>query len=459
MRSFGPPPRKEKTEETLKITGFDAQGFGVAGTGADRPALPYCTPGDLVRAAVSVSGRYSVSEILHAGPGRTAPKCPLFFKPGAKRWCGGCDFQHLGYDAQLKAKSAVAAACLGNAGLRVGLESPLPSPLHWRYRNKMQLPFAKFGGQVRAGFFHPGTHELVDCPDCAVQSESAVKIALEVKAMAAHSGWSVYNEDEHTGWLRHILIRTNSRGEAMISFVGNGEPRFNLTAAAQKLAYRLPQIKSVYLNIQMEQTSVVLGRHWEKLLGETQLEEKICGRRFLFYPGSFLQVNTAAAQELYKTAAQFLAQGARAAELYDLYCGIGVIGLSVGAGFKRLTGIEENAGAAACAWKNARLNNIPNARFIAAKAEDFFSKGAAFSNSAAVIMDPPRTGCSPKLLTALNNTLVKKIVYISCNPETFARDAKLLTRSSFELKRVKPADLFPQTAQVELVAFFERRNR
>jgi len=431
--------------------------------------VPYSAPGDLAKTKVlskpgTVDQIAIPTELLHTAPGRVKPACPLFYHPGAFRWCGGCDFQHLSYDMQLKAKQQIAKDALAMEGIanKIALESTTRSPQQWRYRSKMQVPFSKrLNGTIAAGFFHPGTHDVVDFEDCPVQSELSVKIVREVKKMVAGRNWTIYEESRDRGWLRHLLVRTNSQDEAMVTFVGNGEPVKDLEVCVGKLVHMIPQIKSVYLNIQNGPTSVVLGRQWIKVSGASQLEETLCGKRFLFYPGSFLQVNTPAAQVLYKAAADFLAMGERTSELYDLYCGVGTIGLSIGGAFKQVIGIEENAGAVACAWKNAERNGVKNARFIAGKAKDVFAKEAhgTMRNTCTVLVDPPRKGLEPGLIARMSHPMIKKLVYVSCNHDTFARDAQQLRRSGYVLKRVRPVDMFPQTAHVELVSYFERLNK
>ncbi len=431
--------------------------------------MPYSAPGDLAKAKVlskpGTADQIAIPmELLNTAPGRVKPACPLFYHPGVFRWCGGCNFQHLSYDMQLKAKAQIAKDCLAVEGIanKIALESTTRSPQQWRYRSKLQVPFSKrVNGTIAAGFFHPGTHDVVDFEDCPVQSELSVAILREVKKMVALRRWTVYEEARDRGWLRHLLVRTTMQNEAMVTFVGNGNPPPDLEAAVSKLIYTIPQIKSVYLNVQDGPTAVVLGRQWVKLAGASQIEETLSGKRFLFYPGSFLQVNTPAAQVLYRAAADFLAMGERTTELYDLYCGVGTIGLTVGSGFKHVIGIEENAGAVACAWKNAERNNIRNARFIAGKAEDVFAKEThgTMRNTCTVLVDPPRKGLAPGLISRLSHPMVKKLLYVSCNADSFARDAQMLRRSGYVLKRVRPIDLFPQTSHVELVSYFERMHR
>jgi len=448
---------------TLEGRGLSERASGRGG----RFFVPYSAAGDLVKASALETGDNifdaRIMELLRTGPGRTHPKCPLYYRPGGQRWCGGCDFQHLNYETQLKAKQEIALDCLGKTpSLRgVHLDAVQRSPEQWRYRNKLQVPFRRNLGKTTAGFFHPGTHDVVNCEDCPVQNELSTAILREVKKIADAQGWSVYDEDLHRGWLRHLLVRTTRSGAAMVTLVANGEPRFNIQPALSRLAEEFPQIKSLYLNIQTEQTSVILGRSWQRLVGEAQLEETICGKRFLFYPGSFLQVNTPAAEALYLAAASFLDMGERTSELYDLYCGVGTIGLTVGAKFKRVIGIEENAGAAACAWKNAQRNKIRNVKFIAARAEDVLAKElhGTLRQTASVVVDPPRSGCAKSLLEKFRHPMVRKVVYVSCNPETFMRDADFLVHSGYILKKLKPADLFPQTSHVELLGFFERAHK
>ena len=449
--------------EEVRVTEPLQEGFSLAlSRSGQKFYVPYAAEGDILKIAVDSrdpSRSANILEIVKKSPLRAEPDCPLHFRPrGSERWCGGCDMQHLSYEGQLHTKEKRLAAQLLNcrATARIKPEPITPSPHKWRYRNKVQVPFKKAMGGVIAGFYHPGTHEAIDFKDCPVQPELSTKIILDIKKNARERRWPIYDEELNTGWLRHVLIRTNTRGEAMVSLIGAKTPPRWIEEWSEEFTRRFPQVKSLYLNTQPGQTSVILGKKWIKLYGASTISERICGLDFMIYPGSFLQVNTPAAELLYKTASDFLRCGYKTTDFYDLYCGTGTITLTAARLFQRSTGIEENKGAVACAWKNAERNKIGNVRFIAGKAEQLFTTSSV-PRPCSVLVDPPRQGCDKSLLLKLKHPHVKKVVYVSCNPQTFIRDAELLTLEGFELKRLRPADLFPQTSHVELVALFEKR--
>lgn len=473
-----PPPKPQNPENVrpepvlgntrLHVLRFELDGKCIADQdrGGPQVYLNYAAAGDIVQAELRRGPSHAIhgdiTSLIHRGNGRVAETpCPLYFKPGMRTWCGGCDMQHLTYDTQLEAKHIALCSLFRATRLlgKVKVEKPLRSPKILRYRNKIQVPFGMTRDGIVAGFFRPASHEIVDFSDCPVQDVLSVEIIRAIKKIAQRDHWTIYNEEAQTGWLRHVFIRTTSEGKALLAFVGRGEPRFNMDRIVKELTFEFPQIASVYLNIQDRQTNVIMGPKWIKLGGEGALEETIGRNKFLFYPGSFLQVNTPAAELLYKTAADLLAMGERTPELYDLYCGVGTIGISVGRGFRFVTGIEENQGAVACAWKNAERNGAKNMRFLAGHAETVFSDTMAESlrKPVSVIVDPPRQGCAASLLKRFKNPNVRKIVYISCNPLTFVRDAEILCDNGFDLKKVQPLDLFPQTSHIELVSFFERK--
>lgn len=478
QRPLPPPQKTARTESDrpelvlgntrLHVRRFELDGKCVADQdrGGPQVYLNYAAAGDIVQAELrrgpsnAIYG--DITSVIHRGDGRAQETpCPLYFKPGMRSWCGGCDMQHLQYDKQLEAKQEALVSLFRATRLlgKVPLEKIIRSPRILRYRNKIQAPFSMSRGNIVAGFFRPSSHEIVDFADCPVQDKLSVDIIQAIKKIAARERWSIYSEEAQAGWLRHVFIRTTVEGKALLAFIGRGEPRFNMQRIVKELTSKFPQIASVYLNIQDRATNVIMGPKWIKLAGDGALEETIGSNKFLFYPGSFLQVNTPAAELLYRTAADFLSLGERTSELYDLYCGVGTIGISVGRGFRFVTGIEENQGAVACAWKNAERNGAKNMRFIAGHAETVFSDKMAESlrKTISVIVDPPRQGCAASLLKRFHHPNVRKIVYISCNPVTFVRDAEILCDNGFELKKVQPLDLFPQTSHIELVAYFERK--
>ncbi|MBI5630000.1 MAG: 23S rRNA (uracil(1939)-C(5))-methyltransferase RlmD [Elusimicrobia bacterium] len=426
-------------------------------------------PGDRLEVelieAKSSYAKARIVKILEPGPERILPPCPLHFDPSRPvPACGGCDWQQFGYPAQLKHKREVILDALRRIGKLpdVPVLETIPSPQDWAYRNKVQIPFGRLGkgpgSKVLAGFYAPGSHRIVDFSACPVQPELAVKIALKIKQLAQRWDWPVYDEDSAHGWLRHLLVRTNGQGKALAALVTKGLEFRQRDEFIQELRGAFPEIISLHQNIQPLKTSVILGQQWKHLWGAKQIEEKIGKFSFLVSPGAFLQVNTGASEKLYDTALSFLREGSPNFKMgLDLYCGAGTLTLWAAQGLPRIIGIEENQQAIRDAWANAERNNVKNVRFTASRAEAALPRlKKEFPDRVAALADPPRAGLSHPVLKALTAREIRRLVYVSCNPATFARDASFLCHSGFKLLKVQPVDLFPQTSHVELVGLLDR---
>lgn len=452
----------------------EGQGLGRIGDGSGRGRVvfvPYTAPGDLVEAELlGVKPGYArarIRRLLEPGPGRVEPRCPHHFRPGppsGERPCGGCDWQHLSPAAQLEAKRELIRDCLFRiAKLREPrVEETLPSPESWRYRNKVLIPFGVRGSRIVAGFYAPGTHRIVDFGDCHIQPEISVRATLRLKALAKELGWKIYDEDRNRGWLRHFYMRKNREGGALAALVTRTDDFPGRARFVSIMRSEFPEIRGLFQNVQPMRTSVVLGPKWIKLWGSMRLEERIGDVRLKVSPGAFLQVNTPACEVLYGVVRDFLCEGGFRPELVlDLYCGAGAIALWAAPYAHRVLGIDENRDAVSNARAHARANGVSNARFIAGKVESRLGPlGAALSDaepgSAAAIVDPPRAGCTKSVLKTLRARALARVIYVSCNPATFARDADWLSRHGWTLKHVRPVDLFPQTSHVELAALFTR---
>jgi 23S rRNA (uracil1939-C5)-methyltransferase len=432
--------------------------------------VPYAAPGDVVEVEMErVRPGFCQARLLRLdspGPGRVEPPCPLHCAPGRQGpACGGCDWQHLSPQAQLEAKREVVRDCLFRiAKLRSPeVEPVIPAPTPWRYRNKVLVPFGRGGpGGVVAGFYSPGSHRIVGFEDCPVQPELSVRLVRRVRAMAASLGWSVYDEAAHSGWLRHLFVRTNSAGQAMAALVTRTPEFRGQEGFVAALRAEFPELAGLFQNVQPLKTPVVLGPSWRRLWGADRLEERLGALRLLASPAAFLQVNSPACELLYREVRDGLcADGKRPSLALDLYCGVGSIALWVADACGRVLGFDESREAVADAWENARLNGIRNARFHAGAVETQLGRirralGGVEPGGAAVILDPPRSGCAKPVLKALADPAVGRVLYVSCNPATLARDVDWLCRHRWRLSRVQPVDLFPQTSHVETLALLVR---
>jgi 23S rRNA (uracil1939-C5)-methyltransferase len=451
MSSKLKPPVQKNDEIVVQIESLTNEGQGVARVDGYAVFVVGALAGEEVRAhVIKVTPTYAVAkavEIVNPSPDRVNPECGVFAQ------CGGCALWHLRYPAQLEQKQNwVKDALVRLGGFSdvpmqpiVGMEEPV------RYRNKGSFPFGLSGSAAVFGFYAERSHRLVPFADCPIQGERIVDAARRVAAWANACGIPVYNETDGSGQLRHVVARTTAEGEIMVVVITKGQ----LKKKDDLLSY-LEGFDSVWHNENPKQTNVVFGERFTLLAGKSTLTETIGELRFSVGPQSFLQVNRIQTQALYETAREFLA--AKPDEtVVDAYCGVGTISLLIASDCARVVGIEQVAPAVEDARANASDNGITNAEFVCGNVEDvlprLIAEGAKID---AVVLDPPRKGCGEAALKAIANSTASRVVYVSCNPATLARDCKYLAAHGFSLSAVRPVDMFPQTCHVECVAGMER---
>ncbi len=435
----------------LEVTGLAAEGDGVARHEGFAVFVPRTVPGDRVLARVTeVKRRYARAEalrLLHAGAGRTSPRCPVTDA------CGGCAWQQLDYGLQLTWKRRLVVDALERVGhLRgVPVEECLGMDDPWHYRNKAALPFSRTpGGGLALGFYRRGTHQVVDLPGgCALHHPLINRLVAAVREEVAARGLPPYDEGSGTGLLRHLVARVGVRtGEALAVLVVNGWELPDEGGLAAALRSRVPELVGVVLNVNTARTNVILGPATRVIDGRGYLMEELGGLRFKVSARSFFQVNPVQAERLY---ALVLAEaGLGPGDLVvDAYCGTGTLTLLAARRCRRAVGIEEVPEAVADARENASLNRVGNATFVVGRVEERLGRVEG-GRPAAVFLDPPRQGCDPAVLrTCLE--LRPRLVYVSCNPATLARDLARLA-DGYRVERVWPVDLFPHTPHVECVA-------
>ncbi len=370
--------------------------------------------------------------------------CPL-----AKK-CGGCQLQNMSYDRQLKWKQARCEILLkkfGKVNKIIGMENP------YHYRNKVQAAFGRTkSGKIISGVYQSGSHRIVSVDSCMTEDEIADKIIVDIRNMLPKFKIWTYDEDKGTGFLRHVLVKRGfSSGEVMVVLVGASgyfPSKKNFTAALLKMH---PEITTVVFNINPKDTNLVLGDREEVLYGNGYIEDTLCGCVFRISPKSFYQINPIQTEKLYGKAME-LAGLDGSTKVLDAYCGIGTIGLVAAKTAGNVIGVELNPDAVKDAISNAKRNNAKNARFYCADAGDFMQalaeEGERFD---VVFMDPPRSGSSKKFIDSLAVANPKRVVYISCNPETLARDLLLLSKKGYKVQKIQPVDMFPHTNHIECV--------
>ena len=369
--------------------------------------------------------------------------------PHAKQ-CGGCQLQHLPYEKQLAWKQRRAEELLGGFGTVLpilGMEDPT------RYRNKVTAAFAlDRNRKIVSGIYQPGSHAVVPVDSCLIEDETADAIIVDIRRMLPDFTIKVFDERSGTGWLRHVLVRRGfATGQVLVVLVAVS-PIFPLQKPfVQKLRELHPEVTSVVLNINDRFTPVVLGTREKVLYGEGTIEDLLCGHRFRISPRSFYQINPVQTEKLYRTALDF-AELTGAETVLDAYCGIGTIGITASGRAKQVIGVELNRDAVGDAIVNARLNGIKNCWFTAGDAGEYMEQLSRDGmRPDLVFLDPPRAGSDERFLSSLLRCAPKKVVYVSCDPETLARDLGTLAKGGYRVGKIQPVDMFPYTRHIECV--------
>ena len=371
--------------------------------------------------------------------------------------CGGCQLTRLSYAEQLQWKQQRVAELLDGI-CEVHPILGMDDPFHYRNKVHAVLSVDKAGKPI-SGVYAMGTHRVVPVRHCLIEDRRADRIIQTIVAMLPAYKLRIYNEYTHRGFLRHILIRTGHvTGQIMVVLVATSLEFPGKKAFVQELIQRHPEITTVVLNCNQRETSMVLGTKEITLYGEGYMEDELCGKRFRISPQSFYQVNAKQCEVLYQTAID-AAQLTGAETLLDAYCGTGTIGLCASDGCKQLIGVELNADAIRDAKENARRNGVENARFLCDDAGRFMQKLAKEGNAPDVVMmDPPRAGSDQKFLQRLLMLKPKRVVYVSCNPETLARDLRVLVDGGYRAEWATPVDMFPGTEHVETVVLLSHKK-
>ncbi len=438
----------------LDITDLTTEGAGLGRVGELVVFVEGALPGERVAAKLlKVKSSYAFGkllEILKPSSTRVEPVC------GVSARCGGCSLMHMSYSAQLDFKRKQVIDALERIG---GFKNPpveeirgMNEPL--RYRNKARYPVQSIEGRAVAGFYAARSHRLVELGDCRISGEENERILGIITRFMNENDIKAYDETAHKGIVRQIMIRkAGSSGEIMVCIVINARK----LPKAEKLVTALRAIEgvaSITVNINMNKTNAILGRETQVLWGKAHITDVFAGLRFNISAPSFYQVNTVQTLELYNAVLE-LAKPKGDEVLLDAYCGIGTIGLFMAKHVRRVVGIEIVEDAVNDARENSVINGISNAEFIVGAAEAVLSDVFKDVVVDIAVLDPPRKGAEQAFLDKLLEIAPRKIVYVSCSPQTFARDAKMLS-ARYKLESVRPVDMFPFTTHVELVGLFTR---
>jgi 23S rRNA (uracil1939-C5)-methyltransferase len=449
-------PIEKNREYTIEITGLTNEGMGVGRVEGFTVFVEGALPEETVTAKIvklqKTFAYGKLKSIDRQSQSRVTPPCGIVNK------CGGCQLQHLDYKAQLSNKTQMVKDVMERIGGfkdlqihdAIGMEDP------WRYRNKAQFPVG-FSNDVVIGFYANRSHDIIDTDKCVIQDKINDKIIKIFKEYIRRLNIPVYDEATHKGLIRHIVTRKGFKtGEVMVCIVVNGESIPETDYLIEKLTGKVPEIKSIVLNINKRQSNVILGTTNTTIYGEGAIYDYIGKFKFRISPNSFFQVNPVQTDVLYSKALEFAALSGNET-VFDAYCGIGTISLFLSQKAKKVYGVEIVPQAIKNAKENAVLNNVHNVDFLLGESEkvipDMHRKGI---KADVIVVDPPRKGCEQELLDVIVAMQCPRVVYVSCNPATLARDLKFLVEKGYVVKEVQPVDMFPHTVHCEAVALVVR---
>ncbi len=428
---------------TAEITGYTAEGLGVARVNGQVIFVHGGVRGETcavrILKVLKNAAFARTEEVIQGSEHRQAPGCPHY--PA----CGGCDFRHITYEEELSAKrQRVQDALRRTGGADVEVEEILGCGRLDGYRNKCQFPVSAAG---EAGFFRARSHDVIPALDCRLQTPQANAAAGAVQAYLREFQVPAYDEKTGTGLLRHIYVRTNRAGQALVCLVVNGDALPEERLLVERVRAACPETAGVVLNRNTKNTNVVLGGGFRTLWGRDYLEDTLCGLTFRLSVPSFYQVNREQAEKLYEKAVEFAGLTGRERVL-DLYCGIGTISLVMARHAARVVGVEAVPEAVRDAVENARRNHIENAEF---RLGDAAGVSLYCQDPDVIVVDPPRKGLPPDTVQAAAALGPKKIVYVSCDPGTLARDIARFRDAQYRAVRCAAVDMFPRTRHVETV--------
>lgn len=441
---------------SLSIEGVSHQGWGVGRFLGFTVFVPGALPGETVEAEVSLIKKNYASgllkKVLSEAAGRVVPRCEVFDR------CGGCQLQHAEYSFQLEMKRKTVQDALSRIARMpevpvhpvLGMEEP------WGYRNRVQFHVSYSGKSLRLGFFETGTHQVVQGAGCHLVPEIFNRMAYFLeKELSRHL--ELGQSDGNQRPLKHVVFKTSrSTGETAVIFVTGAASVSGLDQVAYSLVQAFPGVVSVMQNINTSAAPRIFGSQWRLLAGQETITDKIGDLVFSVSPPSFVQINPVQVEVLYRKVLEY-AELKGTETVIDIYCGIGTISLFLARQASRVYGVEEVEAAVDDAKKNAALNDIKNCEFQAGKAEEVLPRllQEGICPDVAVV-DPPRKGCAPEVLDAITKMKPSRIIYVSCDPGTLARDLRVLNEKGYSIKEVQPVDMFAQTVHVETVVMMSR---
>lgn len=445
-------PVKKNEYIDLEFVDLTHEGNGVGKIDGYPVFVPYGLPGEKAKVKI-IKVKKNIAfgkliDLIEPSEDRIEPPCEVFYQ------CGGCQIQHMTYEHQLKMKQKQVQdvmhkiAHMSDVPVHpvIGMDEP------WSYRNKVQIPVGERDGKVLTGFYQKRSHRIIDMDTCPVQNEANDHIVREMSGIIEQLGIEPYDEETHCGVIRHIVVRSGYHtGEMMVVLVTRTKDIPHQDKLVEKIKALDSNIKGIIHNYNPKQTNVIMGRESKTLWGEDVIIDQIGDLEFAISAHSFFQVNPEQTERLYEQALKF-ANLTGNETVIDAYCGIGSISLFLAQHAKKVYGVEVVPQAVDDAKDNAKRNYIDNAEFFVGEAEKVMPWWKAQGlRPDVIVVDPPRKGCDEELLKAMIDMKPDRIVYVSCNPSTLARDIKILADGGYSAKQIQPVDMFPQSNHIESV--------
>ena len=456
MKRECPVTLHQQYEITIRSLGHSGEGVGSKDDFT--VFVPGALVGEVVLAKITlVKKNYAVGSLIRVivpSEERVEPTCPIY------EACGGCQLQHLSYDGQLIVKRQQVVDALERIGKQTALlvHPTLGAVSPWLYRNKMQCPVGEKRGKTVIGCYAKGSHDIIATENCHIQMDANNHIAQAASKILAELKIPAYREKDDCGVVRHIIGRVGTDGQAMAVIVTKTKHLPKAEEVVKRLRREVPALVSIMHNINPKRTNVILGQETRCLWGQAAIEDRIGKLSFAISAQSFFQVHTAQADVLYQKALQYADLNGNETVI-DAYCGTGTISLFLAQKAKKVYGIEIVAPAIRDAKKNAEANHITNAEFLVGDAVEvmpqLYKQGV---RADVVVVDPPRSGCDRIVLETFARMNPERIVYVSCNPASLARDIAVLDELGYRAEEVQPVDMFPQTSHVESVALLRRKQ-
>lgn len=448
---------KVHDEIIVSVEKLSNLGFGIAKYEGQVIFVENACPGDKLKVKITKLNKNwanaGIVEIIEGSTHRVEPLCAM------QSVCGGCQIQFIDYDYQLKLKKEIVEDALKSiGGLNVEVKDPIPSPQNFHYRHKIQYPIAqtKVSKRILAGYYKPKSHEIINIKHCPIQPEICDKIIEFIRNSAFDYAISGYDEKKHKGDLRHVVLRiSSSTGKILVTLVINATKSFERLKKFSKNIYdNFKEVSGVCVNFNSKKTNVILGKNTELIAGKDFIEERILNKTFKIGPSTFFQVNPKSAENIFAFVKDYIKNNFNNPTILDAYAGVTSFGIILSDICKKVVSVEENKEAVDLASETIMLNNITNIELHNMDTQKFLEKELAVKKRKfdAIILDPPRKGCSEECLESAMQLCKGKIIYISCNPATLARDLKYLTSKGAKVEFIQPFDMFCHTFHVENVA-------